>query len=50
MPILLRKFVGTLSKACAGFTRVERVKHFTGTALGKRDKAITIVQVKPGDL
>ena len=30
---------------CAGFKLVERVKHFTDTALGKGDKAPTIVQV-----
>ena len=30
---------------CAGFTLVGRVKNFTGTALGKGDKALTIVQV-----
>ena len=29
----------------AGFKLVERVKHFTGTALRKGDKALTIVQV-----
>lgn len=30
---------------CAGFTLLERVKNFTGTGLGKGDKAHTIVQV-----
>ena len=30
---------------CAGFKLVERVKHFTDTALGKGDKAPTIVEV-----
>ena len=30
---------------CAGFTLLERAKNFKGTALGKGDKAPTIVQV-----
>lgn len=34
---------------CAGFTlveTVERVKNYKGTALGKGDKVVTIMQVK----
>ena len=48
MPILGRNSVLQERRAmlCAGFTLVERVKNFTGTALGKGDKALTIVQVK----
>ena len=34
---------------CTGFTPLERVKNFTGTAQGKGDKALTIVQVKSSE-